>query len=191
MDPIQALAQARQEFQTRLSQVGDDQWDAPTPCTEWNVRQLVNHMMLGNRMTVQLLAGASSAEVIADLNDDLVGASDDVHADFAGAADDLHAGFSAAGGLDGTVDHPMGEIPRTMFIGFRVMDYSAHAWDLARAISADEALNADMVQWAWDAIQPMAANLAETGIFGTGASGTLNETAPLQARYLDVLGRRV
>ncbi len=39
--------------------------------------------------------------------------------------------------------------------------------------------------------QIMAANLAETGIFGSGASGTLDDSAPLQARYLDTLGHRV
>jgi uncharacterized protein (TIGR03086 family) len=190
MEALAALAQARTEFENRLRQVGAGHWDMATPCTEWNVRQLVNHMMLGNRMTVQLLSGASSADVIAGLNDDLVGEADDVVGSFVATADDLHAGFAAEGGLDGTVDHPMGQIPRTMFIGFRVCDYGAHAWDLARAIGADDTLDGDLVNWMWNDIQPMAGGLGALGIFGESASGTVDSDAPLQTRYLDLIGRR-
>lgn len=95
-----------------------------------------------------------------------------------------------AGGLDGTVDHPIGQIPRATFIGFRIMDNATHAWDLARSIGAEEALDADMVTYMWDDIQPMAAGLGDLGIFGDSASGDVPEDAPLQTRYLDLVGRR-
>jgi uncharacterized protein (TIGR03083 family) len=42
---IDALAIARAEFERRLTAVTDDCWGRPTPCTEWNVRQLVNHIV--------------------------------------------------------------------------------------------------------------------------------------------------
>ena len=64
----------------------------------------------------------------------------------------MQAGFAA--GLDGTVDHPIGRIPRTMFIGFRIMDNGTLGF--ARAIGADETLDADLVSRMWDDIQPMA-----------------------------------
>ncbi len=190
MDPLDALRIARNEFGSRLAQVGDDQWTSPTPCGDWNVSQLVNHIMLGTRMTVQLLDGVSKDEAIAGLGDDLMADCPDPLARFDELADQAHAGFAAAGGLDGTVDHPMGEIPRPMFVGFRIGDYATHAWDLARAIGADETLDPGVVQYLWDDIQPMAATLAETGMFGDGASGQVPEDAPLQTRYLDVVGRR-
>jgi len=190
MDAIAALSQARHEFESRLAQVGDDQWNNATPCGEWDVSALVNHMMLGNRMTVQLHGGMSADEVIAGLNDDLLGASDDLAADFAATADQLHAGFSAEGGLDGTVTHPMGVIPRSIFAGFRVCDYAVHAWDLARGIGVDDTLDADLVQWLWDDCQPMKDGLAATGMFGEGASADLADDVSLQHRYLDTFGRR-
>lgn len=191
MEALQALAQARQEFEQRLAMIQDDQWANATPCGEWNVRDLVNHMMLGNRMTVQLHNAMATPDVIAGLNDDLVTeAQPDLQGVFASVADDLHAGFAADGGLDGTVQHPMGEIPRSMFAGFRVCDYAVHAWDLARGIGADDTLDPDMVQWLWDDCQPMKDGLAATGMFGEGASGTLPDDAPLQDRYLDTFGRR-
>jgi uncharacterized protein (TIGR03086 family) len=190
MDPIDALSRARQEFETRLRTVGASQWDLPTPCTDWSVRDLVNHVFLGTRMSVQLLAGSSSDEVSAGFGDDLIGGSADPVADFVALADQMHQGFAAPEGLDGTVNHPMGVIPRAQFVGFRIGDYAAHGWDLARAIGADEHLDPDLVDYVWDDIQPMAGALAQTGIFGDGASGDLDEDAPLQTRYLDLTGRR-
>jgi len=188
MDTLEALSQSRQEFEARLRQVGDDQWDLATPCSEWSVRDLVNHLLLGTRMTVQLLAGSSRDAVMAGLDDDLVSA--DPVGEFVALADQMEAGFGASDGLTGTVDHPMGEIPRQMFIGFRMIDNAVHAWDLARAIGADDQLDADLVSQLWDDIQPQAGMLAETGIFGQGASGDVGEDAPTQTRLLDVLGRQ-
>jgi uncharacterized protein (TIGR03086 family) len=190
METLEALSQSIREYETRLRQVGDDQWDLPTPCAEWTVRQVANHMLLGTRMSVQLLAGMSQQDVIAQLGDDLMTDSEDPVADFVALAGQMHAGFAAPAGFEGTVDHPMGEIPRTMFVGFRLMDNSVHGWDLARAIGADDELDADLVSRLWDDIQPMAAGLGELGIFGESASGNVGEDAPLQTRYLDLLGRR-
>jgi uncharacterized protein (TIGR03086 family) len=190
METLEALSQSISEYETRLRQVGDDQWDLPTPCTEWTVRHVANHMLLGTRMSVQLLAGMSQQDVLAQLGDDLMADSQDPVADFVALAGQMYDGFAAPDGLEGTVNHPMGEIPRTMFVGFRLMDNSTHAWDLARAIGADDELNADLVSRLWDDIQPMAGGLGELGIFGESASGDVGEDAPLQTRYLDLLGRR-
>lgn len=190
MDSLEALSQGSKEFEARLRQVGDDQWDLPTPCTEWTVSELVNHMLLGTRMSVQLLAGSSQQEVLAGLDDDLMADNEDPVADFVALATQMQEGFAAPIGLEGTVDHPMGEIPRTMFVGFRIMDNATHAWDLARAIGADETLDSDLVQRVWDDIQPMAGGLGELGMFGESSSGDVADGAPLQTRLLDLVGRR-
>ena len=52
---------ASSEFRRSLEMVRADQWAWPTPCTEWNVRQLVNHMTRGNLNFVGLLNGATGA----------------------------------------------------------------------------------------------------------------------------------
>lgn len=34
-----------------------EQWTAPTPCTEWNVRELLTHLVSGNVVFARLLRG--------------------------------------------------------------------------------------------------------------------------------------
>jgi len=188
MDVLEAFSQSRQEFETRLRQVGADQWDLSTPCPDWSVRDLVNHMLLGTRMAVQLLAGASRDEVMAGLGDDLI--TDDPVGDFVALADQMEAAFAAPGGLDGTVAHPMGDIPRQMFLGFRMTDNAVHGWDLARAIGVDDQFNEELAEQMLENAKPNAAMFAGSGVFGDGASGNVDDDASNQTKLLDLLGRR-
>jgi uncharacterized protein (TIGR03086 family) len=190
MEAVQALQAANEAFESTLRKVTTGQWDLPTPCPEWNARALVNHVLLGTRMSVHVLSGMPRDQVISYLDDDLMTDATDPVASFLGLADQMVAGFSGPDGLDGMVEHPGGDFPRSMFCGFRVADGACHAWDLARAIGADEALDADLLQFLWDDAQPQREMLAATGMFGDSASGTVGEDAPLQTRYLDLMGRR-
>ena len=190
MEAVAALKAANAEFESRLGKVTSEHWALQTPCPDWDVRALVNHVLLGTRMSVQVLAGMPRDEVISYLDDDLMTDNDDPIASFVSLADQMVDGFSGPDGLAGMVEHPGGDFPREMFCGFRVADGACHAWDLARAIGIDETLDADLVQWAWDDAQPQRGMLAATGMFGDSASGTLGDDAPLQSRYLDLMGRR-
>lgn len=189
MEALDALKVANGEFESRLRSVESQHWALATPCSEWNVRALVNHVLLGTRMSVQVLAGMPREEVIAGLDDDLMPDGTDPVAAFVDLADQMVDGFSGPGGLDGVVAHPAGDFPRSMFIGFRVTDGATHAWDLATAIGGDTTLDPALVQFLWDDAQPQRELLVATGMFGEGPSGSVDE-AELQTRYLDLLGRR-
>ena len=117
MDPFDALDRATEEAGRRVRLVTDDQWDRSTPCAGWTVRDLVNHLVRGNVMSVMLLDGASTEEVMqmfrtAEPEADLIGA-------YADSAKAQNAAFRAPGALDQTVHHPMGDIPATLFLQFR------------------------------------------------------------------------
>jgi len=72
----------------------------------------------------------------------------------------------------------------------RIGELAVHGWDLARGIGADEALDPDVVAVLWAHYEPISDCLRSSGVFGSGASGTCPDSAPLQARLLDLLGRR-
>ena len=45
MDLVDRYAEAAAGFTARLDAVADDQWSNATPCTDWDVRQLVDHVI--------------------------------------------------------------------------------------------------------------------------------------------------
>src|SRR5438128_9512439 len=47
MDPVVMFERAASDAATMVGRVGDEQWHAPTPCTEWDVDALVTHMTGG------------------------------------------------------------------------------------------------------------------------------------------------
>src|SRR4029079_345357 len=57
----------------RVNAVGADQWDEPTPCRDWTVRDLVNHVVGEDRWTVPLGEGRTIADVGTSLDGDLLG----------------------------------------------------------------------------------------------------------------------
>jgi uncharacterized protein (TIGR03083 family) len=70
---IDALAIARAEFERRLTAITDDDWGRPTPCTEWNVRQLVNHIVSHEYRYADNLATNNSRYYVASRDDDFLG----------------------------------------------------------------------------------------------------------------------
>ena len=53
--------------------VGEDQWGAPTPCADWDVRELVNHVAGEDLWTAPLLEGSTIEEVGDRFDGDLLG----------------------------------------------------------------------------------------------------------------------
>ena len=59
----QNLAAALDAVATVVDGVPDDQWSAPTPCTDWSVRQLTDHLVSGNRLFAAIQNTAASLAV--------------------------------------------------------------------------------------------------------------------------------
>lgn len=153
------------------------------------MRTLAQHVVGANRMTVKLLAGAPADEaVMAMVGDAVLG--DDPVAAFVESADAQEAAFRQPGAFEATCHHAIGDIPGEMLFGFRVTDFTLHAWDLARAIGADEEIDSELVALLWERMEPMGPALGTTGLFGAGPSGAAGEDAALQHRLLDLSGRR-
>src|SRR5918911_844554 len=188
MDPFEALERAATGFETRVRAVTMDQWNLPTPCDSWTVRHLVAHVVSGNRMAVVLLAGGSAREAGAVLAEDPLG-PDPVGA-FLSTAVEQASAFAEPGALERNCHHLSGDISGARLLGYRVTDLALHSWDLARATKRKEDLDPELVEQIWEALSPMASLIAESGYFGSGPSGLLDDDAPLQDRLLDLSGRR-
>lgn len=45
MDALALLDRSAAHFESRLTAVRPEQWTLPTPCTEWDVQALANHVV--------------------------------------------------------------------------------------------------------------------------------------------------
>jgi len=117
-----------------VAAVRPEQWAAPTPCSAWDVRALVAHLVGGNQRFAALVSGASTLEELRGaaagdvLGDDPVGA-------FGNAAEAVLAAFRLPGALDRLVTIPFGTVPGTVALNLRLTEVLVHSWDLARATS--------------------------------------------------------
>jgi uncharacterized protein (TIGR03086 family) len=143
-DPLELLAAAYDEFARRLRLVGPDDWQRPTPCSEWDVRALVNHVVGSDVRYRMLLRGAPIGQVEATRSADHLG---DAVAAFVAAAHEVVACFAEDGALDRIAHHVTGDRTGRQLLSMRILDLAVHAWDLARAIGADEGLDDELVSF--------------------------------------------
>lgn len=193
IDVLDRFLAASTEFGQRLPSVRPDQWTAPTPCAEWNVRQLVNHMVRGNLNYVDLLAGSSREDFLRMRDADALG--DDPLAAYAASVRLVADAFGRPGALDQMLDYPLGKVTGCQALAVRATDSAIHAWDLARALRVDDRLDADLVAWISDGLGEIYAGLAESPVAADtthrffAAPGVVSGSVSRQERLLNLMGR--
>lgn len=183
---MELIEAASAEFERVVRRLPTDSWDLPTP-SEYSVRELVQHVVVGNRLTALLLTDVDRDEARALLAGDQL-ASDPVAAVVDSARRQAQA--FAATPLDRPVAGPRGEVPAAAYLRFRLLDQVVHAWDLMRAAHLDERLDPGVVENVLQLVEPHLDEMLATGAYGAGPSGTLPSDASPQRRLLDSFGRR-
>jgi uncharacterized protein (TIGR03086 family) len=131
------------EFDARVRQIGDHQWQAATPDEDWAVRDLVNHLAGEDLWAPLLLAGSTIAEIGDRFEGDVLGA--EPRAAWAAASAQAVRAVEDDGAMDRIVHLSFGDFPGSQYTLQLFADHLIHAWDLARAIGADERLDAGLV----------------------------------------------
>ena len=153
MDIIDRYENAADGFTDRLGAVADDQWDNPTPCTDWNVRELVDHVIAIQRQIPEGLGMTVSD-----------GASP--QATWQAVRDGAMTVLRKPGVLEQTMPGRGGEVPVEMALIPRLSDVLVHTWDLARATGGDEQLNPETASIVLERLKPNDEILRSTGTFG-------------------------
>ena len=168
------------EFAARVAVVTD--WSAPTPDTDWTVRDLVSHVIEEQQWVPHLLAGRTiqqARRAIEPLRDDLAGEWQ------------LYS-FAATvawheTSQDSIVHLSHDDVPVAEYLREQVSDVAIHTWDLARAIGADELLEPAIVEAVWTVFEPQRDTLVASGLFASPVP--IPDDAPLQSRLLALTGR--
>ncbi|QNE18938.1 TIGR03086 family protein [Kribbella qitaiheensis] len=143
MDVVEFHRRASEDFVRLVALVGPDQWGDPTPCSEWDVRELVNHVVGEELWTVPLLAGRTIEDIGDSLDGDLLGD------DPASAAS--HAARAAQNSVTepvlrgATVQLSYGEEQAAEYVYQLAADHLVHGWDLAVSIGAPAHLDPEVV----------------------------------------------
>jgi uncharacterized protein (TIGR03086 family) len=134
MDPLLAHQRAQDAFAGVLAHVGPDQLDAPTPCPDWAVHDLIEHVLGGNER-VGIWSGR---------NEKAPSRPDGNVAAHRATADAAQAIFAGPDGMSMMFKLPFGEFPGQFFIGLRTSDVLTHAWDLAAATGQSTDLDPEL-----------------------------------------------
>jgi uncharacterized protein (TIGR03086 family) len=118
-----------------------EQFADPTPCADWNVETLLDHIIGG---CLTFAAGAEGRRVDAMNRPHLTG-EDHVSA-YENAARAALAGFRAPGALERDFTLPWGDSSGSAALGLALADAAVHGWDLAKATGREATIDDDIAE---------------------------------------------
>jgi uncharacterized protein (TIGR03086 family) len=181
VDPVVAHQRAQDAFAGVLANVSPDQLGAPTPCSEWTIHDLIEHVIGGNEYVGRW----------ADNPIEPPARPDDIAAAHRTAAAAAHGIFAGPGGMTTMFNPPFGQVPGQLFIGIRTTDVLTHAWDLAAATGQSTDLDPEL------ATEQLAAARAFVGPQFRGPGKPFGEEEPCSSERVPAdqlaafLGRKV
>lgn len=127
MDVIARLNSALDETVRIVSGIRPDQMHNPTPCAQWDVRQIIDHLVTGNLR----LAARARGETPSDLQGDILD-SDPATLYMASVAE-LEEAWRDPAAMERRYELPFGVLPAPAVLALRTADVVTHGWDLAQA----------------------------------------------------------
>jgi uncharacterized protein (TIGR03086 family) len=165
-----------------VTDVPKDTYASPTPCPEYDVRTLMNHMVAGNLM----FAGAARGERpdMALFEQDHLG--DDPGAAYRRAADQALDAWRRPGVLEEQL--AFGGMVGAAVIRLHLTEELVHGWDLASSTGQATEVDAALAETALAAMQQVPTEMLRSGV-GFGEEVIVDESAPVHERLVAFLGR--
>jgi uncharacterized protein (TIGR03086 family) len=145
MDLIKLHDRALEAATAIVANVDATHFASPTPCTEFDVRALLNHMIGGNYRFVKIARGEPGEP--APSTGDFV--HDDALAAYRESAAAVSMAWSDEAVLTKTVHLPFGDFPGAFALGIHTVEAIVHGWDLAKATGQPTELDPDLHAVAW------------------------------------------
>jgi uncharacterized protein (TIGR03086 family) len=165
--------------------VRPDQLDAPTACPDWDVRTLVNHLILWS--AVRSEAAARKQPTDETYTEDTDFTQGDWAETFATQLDRATAAWAEPGALDGDTGLAGGSMPAPVIATMMLGELVVHGWDLATATGQEFTVEPPVVAAARDFAAMMGPQAREMGVFG--AEVPVPDTAPPLDQVLGLVGR--
>jgi uncharacterized protein (TIGR03086 family) len=141
MDVLRDFDRAADAARAVVEGVRPEQLGLPSPCPDWDVRGVLNHVVFGNLMASARLRGQ---EPPTDRSADHLGA--DPAGAFAESVSACREAFAEPGALERVVDTPLGRQQASFYVHMRINELLAHGWDVAAATGQSTDLAPDLAE---------------------------------------------
>ena len=128
MRPTDQLTEILPTVTRLVERIRPMQLNDPTPCTEFTVHDVLDHMVVLGGSFAYWFRGEPAPELTPPPVYGRVPASE-----FRKVMDDLLDAVRSPGAMDRTISAPIGELPGETFARFGALDGLLHGWDLSRA----------------------------------------------------------
>ena len=162
MELVDALDQTFDHAYKVIAGVQPGQYGDPTPCEEWNVQQLLTHVV-----GVVTMMGEATASGQAQRPAGSMALADDPAAQFRAAADAALAGWRKPGIMDEAINAGPGPMPGRALAGINLLDTATHSWDLARATGQSSELPPAVAEAALEASRQIVNDQLRPGRFAS------------------------
>ena len=140
-DPRPLYARTAAQFAGLLGTVAPEELTLPTPCAEYDVRQLISHVVGVTRRFAVVGEGGDGMAVPTHAD----GVADDGwSAAFADVLQQATAAWADDAKLAGEYTVPWGRVPGGAVVGGYVMETLTHTWDLSRALGHRKPLDEEL-----------------------------------------------
>jgi uncharacterized protein (TIGR03086 family) len=166
-----------------IDRIPADQWTAPTPCTQWSVRDLVSHLVGINLVFVAMLEESPMPERGADpLGADPAGA-------YRRSTEALKAAAVRPGVLERSQATALGVATGNERLQWRIADLLTHGWDLTQATGLTAELPDDLIEQALSFARTQLPSQPRAGRFADPQP--ISDDAPALDRLAAYTGRPV
>ena len=132
MDSIELLDHGFVWTAARIAAVPANDLDSPTPCTQWNLRQLLDHTIGSLTMLTNAVASSSTAAELDSPDGRALGSTSWDRA-IAELAERSRHGWKAPGVMDRTFELPIGTMPAPTLASATLLEVVVHGWDISQA----------------------------------------------------------
>lgn len=190
-DPVAQLERVTRRTKEVASGVTQAQAADATPCSQWSVLDLFNHLIGGLEFTAGCITGNVPHIRPNEAESSYRGETDvavlvRAYHDAVDRALELAA---SPGALERTAMTPFGEMPAARIMMGTVMDQLVHCWDLARATGQDTTLDGEMVEFAYGML--VSGGFADMGRQAGFVGPEINvpDDSSLQDKMIGYMGR--
>lgn len=190
MDPdLEALALLNSHLAAALGEVSADNFGWSTPCADWDLADLVDHVVGGNWFTTRILGGQTADVALTEVMSRFETGSVSIN-DATASVRDQSSAFAQPGTLERTWDHVAGELTGREVLRLRLHDLIIHTWDIQQTLNPPAELPDALVEWGLSELDHSGSLAAEH--FGIPPSDVARESATDRAMtYLRCFGRKL